>query len=388
LTDCRVFDRCAWALRAVGIVMLALAVFPPCHPLAAQRVIDLTQRPLGVIHESFTSIAGVRALPNGRAVVTDQADQRLLLVNFADGSATPIGRQGEGPAEYRFPLAPLPGPLNTTYVVDASLQRMLLVSTAGAIVSTVSLSRAGLPVGANPHGSDRSGRVYFEQDSFDPDRGTFSDSVSILRWNPHDSRIDRIGRVWSGGRVIVNRPTGKASLARSITPYPALDAWAVYPNGDIAIVHHQPFRLDVVSATGVVRHGSPRSYPPLPVTAADRSAYRKQMSFVRSGASLKGGGTGPQRSEDVVPDAEFPLSMPPFVASSVAMSPDGQLWIGRSHPAGEHLWYYDIFDARGAVVAVAKIAAGSKVVGFGPGVVYVARTDPADDLVYLERYER
>lgn len=378
--------RCPRALIAGGIVTLAVLV--ASHSLLAQRLMDLTRRPAAIINESFTSIAGVRALPNGRAVVTDQADQRLVLVNFADGSVAPIGRQGEGPAEYRFPLAPLPGPLNTTYVVDASLQRTLVVSPTGGIVSTMSMSRAGLPAGSDPHGSDLSGSLYFEGDSFDPGRGTFSDSVSILRWNPHDNRVRSVGRVWSGGRVIVNRPSGKASLARSITPYPALDAWAVYPNGDIAIVHHQPFRLDVANGIGAVRRGSPRSYAPLPVTAADRSAYRKKMSFVRSGASLKGGGTGPQRPEDVVPDAEFPQLMPPFIASSVVMSPDGLLWIGRSHAAGDHLWYYDILDARGVVVAVAKIATSSKVAGFGPGIVFVARTDPADDLVYLERYRR
>lgn len=368
--------------------IVAAAGLMPSHPLVAQRLIDLTQRPEAVIDEAFTSIAGVRGLPGSLAVVTDQLEKRLFLANFADGRLTPIGRQGEGPAEYRFPTAPLAGPSNTTYVVDASLLRTLVVSPAGAIVSIVRLPRAELLSGAIARGSDHRGRLYLEGSSFDPERGTFSDSVDILRWNPHDNRIDTIGRVWSGGRVIVTRPTGKASLARSTTPYPSLDAWAVYPDGDVAIVHHHPFRMDVVDPLGTVRWGSPLTYKPLPVAAADRRAYRERMSFVRSSATMRGGGGGPQRSGVEISDEEFPQFMPPFVASSLLMSPDGELWIGRSHAAGDTAWYYHIVDARGGIVAMAKVRTDSKVVGFGPGTVYVAKTDPADDLVYLERYRR
>lgn len=369
--------------------LLAVAVLLPSQPLKAQRLIDLTRRPDAVIHEPFTSIAGVRGLPGSIAVVTDHIERLLFLVDFADGSLTPIGRQGEGPAEYRFPSVPLAGPSNTTYVVDASLQRALVVSPTGAIVSTVRLPRAGLPSGTLARGSDQSGRLYFEGNSFDPERETFLDSVEVLRWNPRDNRLDTVSRVWSGGRVIVNWPTGKASLARSITPYPALDAWAVYPDGAIAIVRHQPFRVDIVNTAGTVRRGTPLTYKPRPVTAADRTMYRKRMSLVRSSAVLKGGGSGgPQSSGIKVSDEEFPRLMPPFVAASIAMSPDGQLWIGRSHSASDTARYYDILDTRGGVVATAKVGRDSKVVGFGLGTVYVARTDPADDLVYLERYVR
>jgi hypothetical protein len=360
----------------------------PSHSLMGQRLIDLTQRPDAAIRESFTSVAGVRALPGNRAVVTDQMERALFLADFTSAKLTPIGRQGEGPAEYRFPMAPLPGPSNSTYVLDASLERVLVVSPAGAIVSDVSLQRAGVPAGAEARGTDQRGRIYFEVNSFDPERGTFSDTVAILRWNPRNNRVDTLGRTWSGGRVIVKGPTGNASLARSITPYPALDVWAVFPDGRIAIVHHQPFDIDVVDTVGRVRRGSPRTDTPLPVTAADREAFRAQMSLARSGAMMRGGGIGPQRSATAVPDAEFPRMMPPFVASSVIMSPNGELWVGRSHAAGDHVWYYDIVDASGRTVAIAKIAADSKVVGFGPGRVYVARKDPADDLVYLERYRR
>ncbi len=103
---------------------------------------------------------------------------------------------------------------------------------------------------------------------------------------------------------------------------------------------------------------------------------------------MKSGDTGPQLSSDKTADGEFPQLMPPFVASSIVMSPDGELWIGRSHAAGDRVWYYDVIDARGVLIAIAKVGTGSRVVGFGPGAVYVVRTDPADDLAHLERYRR
>lgn len=141
-----------------------------------------------------------------------------------------------------------------------------------------------------------------------------------------------------------------------------------------------------MNTAGTVRRGSPLTYRSLPVTAADRMTYRERMSFVRSSATLKGGGNGPQLSGIEVSDEEFPRLMPPFVASSIVMSPDGDLWIGRSHAARDTVLYYDIVSATGGVVAIATVGIDSRVVGFGPGTVCVARTDPAGDLVYLERY--
>ena len=50
-------------------------------------------------------------------------------------------------------------------------------------------------------------------------------------------------------------------------------------------------------------------------------------------------------------------------------------------------WHYDVFDATARLHAEAHLRARSRIVGFGDGVIYVARRD-ADDLEHLERYRR
>ncbi len=373
-----------------SIRLLLIAVLMPVAAASSQHRLDLTGRPDATIREPFTMIAGVRELPGHRALVTDQMDRGIVLVDFSAGTREPVGRQGEGPGEYRFPTAPLPGVADTTWVVDASLRRILSVSADGRIApSALAMPTGGVPGGlARARGTDRFGRFYFEGSGFDQERGAFIDSVAIVRWNPSDGRTEVITRVSNGGRVRLTLPSGVSSLARSITPFPHLDAWTVLPDGRVVIVHHDPFRIDVIDAAGNPRRGAVHAFTPIAVSAADRAAYRRRVEGARVGALRSGGGSGPQSRAPELPDEAFPSTMPPFIAATVLASPEGEIWVGRSHAAAERTWRYDIFDATGRVLGTATLRNGAVVAGFGAGTVYVARTDPADDLVYLERYRR
>src|SRR6185503_13348514 len=87
-----------------------LSLLTSALPATAQPAIDLTGKPNGVIKDPFSNISGVRALPGNRAIVTDQLERLLFIVDFTTGSRRQIGRQGDGPAEYRFPMAPFAAP--------------------------------------------------------------------------------------------------------------------------------------------------------------------------------------------------------------------------------------------------------------------------------------
>lgn len=370
--------------------LLAIAALSPLASVSAQRQLDLTGRPDATIGDPFTLLTGVRELQGNRALVTDQMDRSIALVDFTARTRRPVGRNGDGPGEYRFPTAPLVGTQGATWIVDPMLRRIHVVSADGRIgTEALAMPTGGVPSGlAAARGTDRSGRIYFEGNSFDQERGAFLDSVPIVRWNPADGRADVIARVSNGGRVRINRPDGAASLARSITPFPHLDAWTVLPDGQVAVVHHDPFRIDIVDPAGRLKRGSDIAFTTIPVSAGDRAAYRERMAGVRVGALRADGGTGPQSRGPEFPDDAFPKSMPPFIAATVRSTPEGDIWIGRSHAAADRTWRYDIFDGSGRSLGSATLRAGAQVVGFGTGTVYVARTDPADDLVYLERHRR
>lgn len=368
--------------------LFLILALPPIASASPQRRLDLTVRPDATIEEPFTMIAGVRELPGQRALVTDQMDRSIVLVDFTAGTRRAVGRQGEGPGEYRFPTAPLRGIAETTWVVDPVLRRILGVSADGRIAATsLPMPTGGVPGGlARARGTDRQGRFYFEGSGFDQERGAFIDSVAVVRWNPADGRSEAITRISNGGRVRLTLPSGVASLARSVTPFPHLDAWTVLPEGQVVVVHHDPFRVDIIDAAGNVRRGTDIAFTPIAVSAEERAAYRRRIEGARVGALREGGGSGPQRQAPELPDEAFPRMMPPFIAATVLSTPEGEIWIGRSHAATDRTWQYDIFDAAGRLIGTATLRAGAVVVGFGAGTVYVARTDSEDDLVYLERY--
>jgi hypothetical protein len=351
----------------------------------AQRTIDLRADAPPTIAEPFTHIAGVRSLPDNRVVVTDQAERRVFLVDFETGTRRQLGREGGGPGEYRFPMAPLAGSGATTWILDAVLRRVFAVSPDGRIGASLpapyNAVRGGLIAA---RGVDRAGRIYFEGNSFDGEMGRFSDSVSVVRWDPGKDQPEVIARVWSGGRTRVEREGGPASIARSATPFPAVDAWVVLPDGRVAIVQQQPHELRFVGGgTGTTTTTLPPARA-IPVTAAERAAYRER----EEGSRMLSAGGGQAVRRPPTPDALFPESMPAFIAASVVASPEGEIWIGRSFASTERTRRYDVFDDSGRLVAVATLSSDRAVVGFGVGVVFVARTDPDDHLVHLERFAR
>lgn len=365
--------------------LAAITLLVPLPAPAAQRQLDLTGTPNAVIQEAFSRVDGVRELAGGRVVATDQVERLVFLTDFGTGGRQTVGRQGDGPGEYRFPMAPLAGPADAVWLPDATLRRIQVVTPEGRLTAGPRWPTAEVPGGVgSPRGTDTRGRIYFEGSSFDADRGAFLDSVAVFRWDPVESRGNVVSRVWSGGRVMV----GDASLARSITPFPHLDAWAALPDGRVALIHHNPFRIDIVQADGTARRGAPIPHAPVTVSAADRALFREHAAAVRSSALRVGGGAGPPGLGPRFEDSDFPRTMPPFITAAVRVTPEGEIWIGRSHTATDRTWRYDIFDSEGRLLGAATLRVGSVVAGFGAGTVYLARTDPDDDLVYLERHRR
>ena len=91
------------------------------------------------------------------------------------------------------------------------------------------------------------------------------------------------------------------------------------------------------------------------------------------------------------PEPEFEATMPPFVGgpggAAVFATPDGEVWVARTRSASDKIPTYDVFDKTGALVKKVSLNPSSRVVGFGKGTVYVARSDE-DDLQYLQRYKK
>jgi hypothetical protein len=352
--------------------------------VAQQQTIDLTGKPAATIAEPFTKISGVQELSGALVVATDNMEARVVVVDFGRGTVKQVGTKGDGPNEYRYPSPPIRARAGA-YFFDTYQKRAIAVGADGAITGMKALPPGAL---SRVRGSDAAGRFYFEGSDFDPNTGSFSDSLPVLRWDPATDRVDPIARVYGGGRVRIQRPAGPMSMAREITPFPHLDAWTPLPDGRIAVIRNQPYRIDLVTASGAIQPGPVIPTTPIPVTARERDWYRKVNTPPRVGPSLIGGGTGPQSAAPQWEDASFPVTLPTFIGADVVATPEGQIWIPRSFTGADKTRKYEIYDASGRLISTAILDAHARVAGFGAKSVYVARTNPDDDLVYLSKYAR
>jgi hypothetical protein len=376
------------------LTLIALGV----APLIAQTPVPLG-RAEATLEEPFTLVSSVRELPGGKVIVVDARDKTIQLFDMRSGAATPIGREGSGPGEYQFPRTALAMPNNETFVSDPMQSRFLRIDANGKVIETVAYP-AGFGPGVNAAGSDAQGRIYWEGSSFGGGGGlTFSsdggndpikssDSVPVFRWDRRSNKIDTLIQV-KGPQMKVNIGGGtnqRTVMIRS-QPYTSRDGWAVAPDGRVAVARTAPYRVDNVTAQGQRRNGTPLTVAPIAVTARDKDDFLKQMRAAPRMIRTQGGGNAapPPAPEPSAEDYEWPVNKPFFDAATVRMSPAGELWALRARPAGDETPVYDVFGADGRLLRRVAFPAKTRLVGFGEGTIYTARSDE-DDLQYLERY--
>lgn len=370
-------------------------------PLAGQgRQVALTGRPQAALpDEPFTTINGLAEVAPGKVVISDVQEMRLVLADLRAGTVRDIGRKGGGPGEWQMPVSVLRGTNNRAIVGDPGLQKLHLVGAdgkiSGAILPEAEETRASIGI-AMARGTDARGRLYYQaMPNFQS--GGIPDSVEIARYDPAAKRVETLARVPSGMTGGVQRSGGNVSVTMRAKPYGEADAWAVLPDGRVAIVRANPYRVDIASGPGTVQRGPVIPHAPVRIGKAERDAYRERLASARPMMISIGGGGGGARSAPAagggqraeIPDSDFPEVMPPFSGQgAVQVTPEGEIWVQRTRAASDKTPTYDIFNSAGQLVGKATLKPNSTVVGFGAGVVYVARQDPADDLRYLEMYSR
>jgi hypothetical protein len=377
---------------------------------AAQQKATLS-KPTVEYAESFTNITAIRELPSGKVLVADRVDKTVQLVDLIAGTGSKVGREGNGPGEYALPMALLPLPDGSTLIQDPLNRRFLAVSADGKLGAFVDMPRPpsstgnGGPVmmigGFDARGTDSQGRIYFQAAPFGPG-GTTLDSVAILRWDRSKSNMDTVG--------FVKLPPGSASASSSggnmrvmigggkrFTP---TETWGVAADGRVARVLPEPYRVVWMSGPSQMAPGPIVPYTPMKVTEADKQEFieaqkRNRPMMITMGGPGPGprpGGGGGGNTNFQPPAPEFMDTKPPFVAGpngggAVVVTPEGEVWVLRTRPAGDKIPTYDIFDPSGTLIKKVSLNPNSRVAGFGKGTVYVVRTDE-DDLQYLQRYAR
>jgi hypothetical protein len=341
----------------------------------------------GTLAEGFSVISSVRELSDGRVLVTDERDIRLIAADFRSGRVWPLGRKGDGPQEYRAVarLIPLRG---DSTLLPVPLARRWLLLKADKIVATLSSEspalagiRAGFAVGADDEDHVLAHVM--------PVTGSakLPDSLAFIRISRRTGAADTVARSpmpdmsamgeMSGARPR-NNPSGRRQYAVVIT---STDQGVMFPDGAIAIVRSQPYRVDWCLRDSPCRQG-PVLEAPVKMTDREKQAFLNRAARTASWPP----------TTDVSATTGWPEYVPPFAnppmrtESTVAFaSPDGAVVIERVPTAAHPRQRYDIVGRSGERSATLTVAANERVVGFGRRSVYVAVTDD-DGVQRLRRH--
>lgn len=378
--------------RAVTLAALLLAVPPFAGALAAQQPISLGE-PIAVAAEPRGAVSGLRELPGGGLLVADGVEARLYRLSPDLASAEVVGREGQGPDEYRGPdrLFALPG--DSTLMMDLANGRLAVLAADGSIARTEPIARGdgegGLAL-VLPRGADARGGIWFEVR--EGPGGRPADSIEVRRLDPATGEAEAVARL---APPPVKRSTGggPGNLQERIMPIPfgAADGWAVGPGG-LFLVRADPYHVERVAADGSRVAGPAVDWEPVPVRGDDREEWLDALggglmvmvteeNGVARANFRRGGGRPPGIDEQTF---DWPKEKPAFVPDGVSVDPVGRAWVRRHVPAGRPP-VYDLFGPDGRRAGQVALPPGRSLAGFGRDAVYLVRTDELD-FAWLERY--
>ena len=353
------------AIRRIPLSWAALLV--AAAPVGAQavRTVPLPP-PNATLAAEFSLVSAVRELADGRVLIVDLSEKKLVAGDWSKAGVTEVGRNGSGPGEYLQPnkLIPLRG--DSTLLPDARNGRWLLLS-GSSVVSTIGPDSPALRNGARvPLGADREGRVLMTGAFVASGSMPRRDSVLLVRIARASGEADTLATLKA--RPATMKIDGPADRPRSVNiltnPVTTGELATLFPDGWIAIARLDPYRIDWVAPDGKRIFG-----PSLPFERV-RLDEREQRDYLNRQAERNGTEVRDPRS---YPD--WPEYFPPFLPDALLQASDGRLWIRRTATSQNPKPPYDVIDRSGALAGRVAVEKDVVVVGFGRGAVYAARTD-------------
>lgn len=382
------------------LLLVALSVALLAAP-AASFAQDVPATSIGRVRatfpEPFSRVGAIREEPDGRVLVLDVIENRLVRVDFRTASAVAIGRQGSGPAEFTLLLSLVALAADTTLALDMSGGgRALVIVARGASAERIRAPGVaqGDPLFFRPDvQSDARGNLY-EQVMRTSLADREAGNAGVRRLDRVSGRQDTVGRISQRLRSplappISPRPTGSTapSARRPTPPFATTDQWAVAPDGRIAIVTVEPYRVHFIDPSGQQLEGPELPYRRVPMSDALKAEWREVQEqpvptlHYGPGRQISAGRTRRPYQEP----AEWPDVLPPFLSRALRFSPDGMLWVERAGPAGTGQ-RFDVIDARGQLARRVTLPSGLRLVGFGRDGIYTVRRDE-DDFEFLQLHQ-
>lgn len=361
------------------VLILAILLLP--FGLPAQEVIDLSAGDrilsmdtvpvmvLGTLDgpdwAQFESLRDAAFAPDGTLYLLDAAAPRVVAV-APDGSLRhQVGRQGEGPGEYRWPESVDVLPDGRVVVFDSRKRAFLTYDSDGTHLDEVrpDLSE-GVPTGPMEPMTDGSLlalplRMVTSRlgAAMVTGRGTRSvgTELPILRVPVRD---DAPATVFAG--LPVPESLGDAtSVLRAFVPEPSFGVLGT----EIALADNTGYAIEVVTADGVPARTLRRPLEPRPTSSRDRDSFLEALGSSRP---TRIGQRGTPTSGRPAPEPWFH----PFVAPTMDVKTDGDraLWVLRSHPSdATRPGPIDVLSSEGEYLGTLDAEFRTLPAAFGPG---------------------
>ncbi|MFN8580652.1 MAG: hypothetical protein U0163_06690 [Gemmatimonadaceae bacterium] len=222
------FRNPLFRLLALGVVAAPGSV----GSQTAER--HLAAQPVSRLAESFSEIAGVRELRDGRLILLDAKEQRLVVADFAAGTARPIGHSGQGPGEYGRAIRLVSLPADTTWVVDGAGRRVLVIGPDASPRDIITgFGKPAEDSGLTPmslRGADGRGRLYFTgrgTPGRDPTQPP--ESVAVVRLERRNGAIVRVATAATPPSRVRIQMEGKEIKSVNVIrpPFSVGDEWDV-----------------------------------------------------------------------------------------------------------------------------------------------------------------
>ena len=335
--------------------------------LPAQAPTQALPAPNGRLNVEFSDLTTIRELADGRVLLFDRKEERLVVGDFPSGSVYDVARKGQGPTEFEFIATLLPLAGDTTIAAD--LTRRWLILVGDSVVRKVLPEHLALQRALQPLGADKNARI-LSQD-FRGSMGGPAESTLAVLIHRVSGDADTIARMAVEGRrgsmTSVTTPglgrgirVRRIPLASSETPLLFFDGW-------VAVVRLDPYRVDWRAPDGRWSLGRPLSARPIRMSEAEKAAYIRRNSWSRNAT-------------------DWPGELPPFENPvTLLASPDGRLVVRRLPTLAEPGTRYDVIDRAGNRVTQLVLPANEYILGFGARSVYVVVTDD-DGIQRLRRH--
>jgi len=394
------------------------------------------------------NLFSMQELPDGRVIASDTKEMVFRVVDLAKGDVAVVGKQGDDADSYRMASVVMKLPGDSLALFDPAGRKLLHVTPAGTVDRFVPLpsmsnnKRIGTPIAMDQHGS-----LYFTiPEKFDTVTKALSGSAGLTRLGEGADadepqltyRTRRADQTALKGRMpyvfrdaIAVRSDGLMARVVSDT-YQVIWGRNAKEVGRTGPIPYTPIALtkEEVQATkdsanemmktmmanagrgGTSTFSSGGASPAMAVGGAGGERTVVMMGGGGGGGApvMMGGGGGGMVIRELsaasaaggaggnqvmttgsinpadLPWGDFPEAKPPIPATGNAAVFDasGNLWIARTSKVGDAVPHYDVVAEGKGLIGRVNLPTGTRLLGFGKGVVYLARTDEGSD--WLERY--